>query len=266
MLLTEEKPNFKVCDNIPTGKTKQILNMLYSVEENRYKDLKYLENEIVRCADVLKFYERYKTSTRCAKVIEYSSYWEAMNECNGGLVLPADIYEKGLRVADSLRSCKYFNELKDDCIFQKPFFFEINGVECKALPDILYINENTKTIYVIDIKTTSEPLYNFARAIDKYRYDIQAAFYVDAVAREFPDYIVTFQFLVQNTEDIFKPLLLTCDNGLFDRGRVGCGGKKGYYNLIDDYLWYKENGFENHRSLEDIHCVTADDGGYIRLF
>lgn len=264
-LLTEEKPDYKVCDNIPTGKIKSLLDALFADENNRYKKLLDLEKEILKLCYNFGIYPSYKDVTRVAKVLEYSSYWEALNQCAGGLVIDSDVYERGLKIAESFNIFPYFNDKKQDCIFQRAYLFEVSGVKCKALPDIIHIDNEREVINVIDIKTTSEPLMSFHKTIEKYRYDIQAAFYVDAVRTQFKTFEICFSFLVQNTKDIFKPKQFHMSAPVIDTGKYGNPRKKGYLELIEDYKWYLENGFEEHRDLVNKNYIQQNDYGNLYL-
>lgn len=259
-LLTDEKPEYSVCRAIAPPKVKQVFNFLFDNEDIRFKELRDIEDYIRDACNLLNFYPYYKVTTRIAKVREHEHYWKAMQEANGRLVLTQEMYEKGLRIAETIRQTKYFRELKDRCTYQYPIFFEVSGEKCKGLIDIIHFDDDNKHITVADIKTTSTSLKDFDSSVNKYRYDIQAAFYVDGVRMQFKDYSVSFEFVVQNVNDIFNPLCVAVDEQFLERGRNGAFGYKGYNQLIDDLKWYRENGFENHRDLSTVGKLTCTNG------
>jgi len=47
----------------------------------------------------------------------------------------------------------------------------------KGFADSIVVDENTKTIFISDLKTTSKSIQSFPDTVDFYRYDIQAAIY-----------------------------------------------------------------------------------------
>ena len=259
-LLTDDNPRYSVCRSIAPPKVKQIFNFMFDNEDIRFKELRDIENYILDACKVFNFFPYYKDPTRVGKVREHEHYWRAMQEANGRLVLSEEMYNTGIRVAESIRQTKYFADLKDHCTYQYPVFFEIEGEKCKALIDVLYFNDDDKHITVADIKTTSSSLKDFDNSINKYRYDIQAAFYVDAVRDKFKDYSVSFEFIVQNTNDVFNPLCIEVDEAFLDRGRNGAFGYKGYLQLLDDLKWYREHGFQNHRDLSTVGKITCTNG------
>lgn len=72
--------------------------------------------------------------------------------------------------------------------FQKIIYFEFDGIECKALIDILIVERDLVTMevtgtYLIDLKTTGEAVFKFNNSVDKFRYDFQLGFYAIAVSK-----------------------------------------------------------------------------------
>ena len=47
----------------------------------------------------------------------------------------------------------------------------------KGFADSIVVDENTKTIFISDLKTTSKSIQSFPNTVDFYRYDVQAAIY-----------------------------------------------------------------------------------------
>ena len=95
---------------------------------------------------------------------------------------------------------------------------------CKALLDMVVIDDELQTVQPIDIKTTGEYPENFHRVAKRFRYDIQAAFYTLALSYAYPEYtILPFQFLVESTvaSAIGTPLLYTCTESDLLIGRYG---------------------------------------------
>lgn len=146
--------------------------------------------------------------------------------------------------------------------FQKPIIFSIEGIECKALLDCLYIDHVNKKIYPIDLKTTSKNVESFYGSFEKYKYYLQAAFYTEAVRQwvfsetlaaasgfgtDFTGYeIMPFSFAVCEKSLYNKPLMYVCTENTLEKGRTGGVVKgtskrvKGYEQLIYDMLWHRD--------------------------
>lgn len=75
----------------------------------------------------------------------------------------------------------YFLSKKYKPYFQVPFYFELEGVKCKGMLDLLVFDHKEKTIKVIDLKTSAKPAHDFPFYFCKYGYHVQAYFYWYAV-------------------------------------------------------------------------------------
>jgi len=71
----------------------------------------------------------------------------------------------------------------------------------KAIVDNVVIDENIKTVFINDLKTTNKSIQDFPNSVDYYRYDIQAVMYMILTYNEFiknrPDnkdwnFVITF--------------------------------------------------------------------------
>lgn len=90
------------------------------------------------------------------------------------------------------------------------------------------------------------------------------------IAQSVPYTILPFKFIVESTTNPGNPLVFTCDEELLKIGKFGREsfrlkgvsstklidmyyGKtdevKGFNQLIEDYKWYLENGFEKKREI-----------------
>lgn len=85
-------------------------------------------------------------------------------------------------------------------VTEKSYFWtdEDTGIMCRIRCDMVAVDENGKIVAIIDLKTTADAsMEAFRRSIDDYGYDLQAAFYVDAVAvaigREVPFYLLAVE-------------------------------------------------------------------------
>jgi hypothetical protein len=175
----------------------------------------------------------------------------------------------------------YFERDREDNVTQKfqfPILFTVNGVECKALLDLLFIDHDEKKVYPIDLKTTGKSTADFGKSFVSFRYYLQAAFYTEAVRQwmrteaivseyDYENYTLEpFQFAVVSKSGyeipyIFKttPHILKCGR---DGGILKTNGeyRRGYVQLIEDLNWHKSNNYwETPRAeFEAQHTLTLD--------
>ena len=137
--------------------------------------------------------------------------------------------------------------------YQADITFELEGVECKALPDIVIIDHKKRTVQIVDLKTTSSYDQNVMSSFIKFGYDYQAAWYTLALeavteqAGELYGYTVSPSFLfvfidtVQGCEPIcvkMSELDVDCAiNGGIRYGKY----RKGILDIFKEYLWHTEN-------------------------
>jgi hypothetical protein len=85
-------------------------------------------------------------------------------------------------------------------------------------------------------------------SVFKYRYDIQAAFYTDALKSAYPEYtILPFKFIVSDKYCYNPPLVYTCTEKDLEVGRTGMelasGTRiKGYQDVMENLIWHQQSG------------------------
>ena len=92
-----------------------------------------------------------------------------------------------------------YNEKKLECKL-KDFDFGLKGIVDKYI-----IDDEAKTITIVDLKTTAKPLENFAETVDFYNYWLQAAVYSLLVMKNVDEnqqnYKIIFKFVVIDKYD-----------------------------------------------------------------
>ena len=75
----------------------------------------------------------------------------------------------------------------------------------KGIIDYYKIDENSKTITICDLKTTSKTISEFGETVDFYNYWMQAAIYcqlvINNVEEEYKDYNILFKFVTIDKYD-----------------------------------------------------------------
>lgn len=158
-----------------------------------------------------------------------------------------------------------------ELLHQFPVYFEYRSFECKALLDGIRINHIEKTIEPFDLKTTGKSVYSFMDSFLTYGYFRQAAFYTYAIQHDLSPIkdlflqgyrLLPFNFIAVETRpnSTHPPVIYrVSDQDLacgFKGGRAYGKLYKGIDQLLDDYIWHKENDlWDMPRELYEAHGV-----------
>lgn len=233
----------------------------------------------------------WKLPTKVQKVIDFGSlYFEALKEAYGKTILTGQDYRQIKAVVESVKTnpltAGYFDMemLAENPLvkvyYQLPIYFEIDGVKCKALLDLLiiHLNEEGQVLAVcpFDFKSMDGHTISFPYSMKRFRYDIQGAWYTDALYNPtaifpdgFPDLtgitLDPFTFIVESKTNPGKPLLFQMSQSLFEVGRDGYYNhninkltNKGYSTLFRAYQYHTENGWTMEK-------FVAETGGVLTL-
>ncbi len=125
------------------------------------------------------FFERYIIETKKFDKrtnIGKAAYKEFVDECDGKIVLTLGDYDKIRGMSDHLKSESVFNDLMDGSEYEVTAYNTVNGQVRRSKADI--VNRGLKTL--IDFKTTEDAsIDGFSKSIYNWRYDVQAAYYLD---------------------------------------------------------------------------------------
>lgn len=277
--------------NKPSDTIKSIVNQVYDyVKEVNGTNIltidKYTEAILDSCNNH-NYQPNWKSETRISKIVEAWEYWEDLKQAEGKVVLSQEENDLISQIVMSIRTnpttSKYSETSKDvEILNQLAIYFTYNNVDCKALLDRVIIDHKNKTVQPIDFKTMGDQTIYFPKSLRQRKYNIQAAFYTEALKyfierddKTLQDYkILPFKFIVESTVNPGNPLVFTCSKELLRIGQYGAPktsiyGKinspgydhmseykslitdeiKGFQQLIEDYKWYVENGFEKKREV-----------------
>ena len=206
---------------IPTDSNKVIIdhifNTYYKSMNNDSLELEDFPNEILGQMVVNNLYQSLKTDgQRLEKLLtdnnkEYFKFLkikETKTVIDPAVKQQAELSLEALKANDRVNALlqlgpdkplgvSVFNELplKSD-LENKPFGF-------KGIVDNVVIDENTKTLFINDLKTTNKSIQNFPESVEFYRYDIQATMYMGLVYDKFlkdrpdvNDWTIIFTFIV----------------------------------------------------------------------
>lgn len=198
-----------------------IIDSYRQVSENKWKDETILKNVLENGYD----------------------YWKALWSTKGRKILTRSQYHHYLKIAENImqgKTARYFQIGADEeILFQVALFFDyyLDGekFECKALLDMLRINHRDRTVQMIDIKTTSGSTKYWKVVAKRYRQDIQAAWYYEAIKFCYPDYTQLMPvFIVESIDYPGKPRDFVVSDIDLRTGKYGCSITKGFLILRRD--------------------------------
>lgn len=165
--------------------------------------------------------ESFESTVVCAPDVdrrtkEGKATWEDFQASNAGkTVLKRDQYDLISGMAASWRSHPLYNKVHDLSRFEASAFWTDAGVHCKARPDIIHPNG-----MILDLKTTDSALpADFQRTISKFRYHVQAAWYLDGVSKATGQTFDQFCFIAIEKKPPFAIAVYVATPAMIEAGR-----------------------------------------------
>ena len=199
----------------------QIANTLYERYKNTYKSIEEIPNNIL--ADVGKeceFYANDKYANYRVKLIKEgcSSYYELLFKSTDKKILSKQTYKEVLDAVEVLQNSEttrgYFKHTNPfdpsmEYLYQLKFKGSNKGVNYRCMADLLIVDHNTKTIYPVDLKTSSHEEYDFYKSFITWMYNIQAILYWRIIRQNldkdpyFKDFkLANYRFIVVNKKSL----------------------------------------------------------------
>ena len=174
----------------------------------------------------------------------------------------------------SLRSHPVSNNLlfenNENAEAEKEIFFSMHGIDCKSKLDRIIVDEENKTIKIVDLKTTSNQVYGESVPLDlktgyllrdwhvtgfmysclQYSYYRQVAFYLEAVKAKYPDYSIESFLIAVDTKGSYDVAVYTLPQEWIEEGNneIKC--------LISEYKYYKENkNFNVKQGYDEVYVA-----------
>ncbi len=207
---------------MPTDSVKKILRIVSSriVDPNNYIKLEELDDQRLEALKEENLYQSFKEDQkRLDKIItEESKEYFKFLQTTGKTIVDADTFAHCMDRVHIIRA----NDDVTQLLMQEATDFEMDTIqvynekklECKlndykfglkGIIDKYIIDDEAKTITIIDLKTTAKPLENFAETVDFYNYWLQAAIYslliVKNVDENQKNYKIIFKFVVIDKYD-----------------------------------------------------------------
>ena len=128
-------------------------------------------------------------------------------------------------------------KLLSKCYVEMSYFWtdEDTGFQCRVRPDVLALDDQGDVIAAIDVKSTSNASKDkFQKSVMDYGYDLNAAFYSDAIERAIGRR-VPYYFLAVESAEPYGVALYKAGQSMLDVGRDK------YRNALQLLQWCREN-------------------------
>ncbi len=142
--------------------------------------------------------------------------WEAFEQENQGkTVLKFDQFNQLKGMAESWMSHKLYKSIHELSRFEASAFWSFRDIPCKARPDIIHPNG-----MILDLKTTDSALpEDFQRTISKFRYHVQAAWYLDGVSKATGHVFDQFCFIAIEKKPPYAVAVYVATPAMIEAGR-----------------------------------------------
>ena len=229
----------------PSDAIKGFLDVLWSEQEESISqdlDVDGYKTRVIELVRAANYQPKWGDDAIWKSVLtDGQAYWEELISSQGKMLITKSEQEQCENIAQLACSSpitgKYFLD-QDNIIkhYQKPLYWTCEELPCKGLLDILIFEEETKTIYIIDIKSTGvSTLREWFNVCRQKNYPFQMAWYKEGVIQEYypmfeDGWKIECRWLVLPTE-FFKPWVVPCTDLMLEVGRHGCLKFKTTYNF-----------------------------------
>jgi hypothetical protein len=192
------------------------------------------------------------------KKAENVAFYEFLKAADGKIALTAKDRQIIEGCLTSLKGHVVSNKLlyqnEDISFAEKEIYFNMHGVDCKSKLDRITVDEENKTVTLVDLKTTSNQIYGECRPLEpktgilqrdwhvtgfmysclQYSYYRQLAFYISAIKAEYPDYKVIPYIVAVDTKGAYDVAVYQLPIEWLNEG------DKEIESLLTEYKHYKE--------------------------
>lgn len=177
------------------------------------------DEEVIYRANSYNYQPNWKPETR-AKVIKEKGkeYYNLLYIAGDKTILDTNTYKDVCNAVSILRESKatkdYFKytnpfEPEIEFLYQLKFKGVFNNIDYRCMADLIIVNHKNKTIYPIDLKTSSHEEYDFFKSFIEWNYQIQARLYWRIIRQNldkddyFKDFsLANYRFIVVNRKSL----------------------------------------------------------------
>ena len=236
----DKQDDVYICENPPPDAIREAFRRCISV------DFDLACSEALLYLREAEYQANYKDATLLGKLKECEEYFHNKDK----LVIKQKDYDRILTKVSQVITHptvgKYFKESNLDIRYQQAWYTSLYDTKLKALSDIT-IHEDVITL--IDVKYSYATLKEFAKAVERFRYDLQMAFYADII-QEITGKRVICKWIVVANEiweiDVPNEMLLTGRHGYKREFRVDEETRYSTSYGYQEYLSIHEDCIENN--------------------
>lgn len=200
-----------------------VVKALFKDFHETVNDLREIPDDtVIKYASLSGFQNNWKPETR-ARVIkeEGHEYYSLLYISKDKTILSTDVYRDVCNTVDALKGSpstrEYFSPDNPwngiQKFYQLKFKTALHGIMYRCMADLIIVDHNSKTVYPVDLKTSSKPEWDFFKSFVDWNYQIQARLYWRIIRRVmdsdpvFCDYALEdYRFVVVNKTTL-KPLV-----------------------------------------------------------
>lgn len=145
------------------------------------------DNDVISIANNYNYQPNWKPETRARVIKEKGSdYYNLLYIAGERTILSSEEYSEVIKTVDILKESNATKEFfKQDNpfdetterLYQLKFKATFNNIDYRCMSDLLYVRHDIKTIYPIDLKTSSHTEWDFYKSFIDWCYHIQARLY-----------------------------------------------------------------------------------------
>lgn len=224
-MITNQKDlsSYVIIDKM-TDSEADLLRDMAEVQDQKQGEL--TDDDLLLIANQQQWRANWKDQTRLEKLrLIYSN----VKGKSGVNLIPMNMYQDAVNCVCALRNTTITNDILScqdkTIVFQGAVISDYLGYMFRSKFDIVLIDEQNKTIYPYDLKTTSKPEYEFMYSFVKFGYDLQARIYMSLLKQRLSDLgmsdwtIKQFTFIVVNRAEP-NPMLYSVDLPDMGQGNV----------------------------------------------
>lgn len=184
---------------LPSGNNKMVVDEIFKLYTDLGDDslsLRLFEKDILDLLEIINLHQKLKTDeARIKKILtdDNISYFDFLKKAAGKTLVDVETLNyckesvMALSTNDNVKTLLGFNKSEEDThitvyneiglISDENLFFNDAPFGFKGILDNVVIDEDTKNLFINDLKTTGKPLVEFPDSVDYYKYWIQASIY-----------------------------------------------------------------------------------------
>lgn len=247
----------------PSDTIKGFIDELYTQELEETPNFKFKEFEeykdvIISKAREANYQPRWGDDAVWNSVVkEGQAYWDELIEAQGRTLVTDEEWQTteiitSMTMSNSLTGRYFVDQKEVDIYYQCPLYGQDEaGQLLKGLADMIVVEHETKTVYLIDIKTsTARNIQEWMNICRQKSYPFQMSFYHFMLKHSLKDFgaedykILCRWMVIPYSVESFKPWIIPCSAELLQVGKYGYSVVKDV-NVLGKAISYATNPYKD---------------------